>query len=720
MLDGGSINRQQHANPLRTLAEEFSALRKAAGLRNELYLRRLEKERLLDVASQMYRFIETAVAQLNAQDTVELNGMIPSPVVVSRHERRRSSGSQKTDLMSPRSDKSRGNLDDQHSGNLSPARSDIDPRVRNGSWVGNKSAAFDDVTSPQMSPRPDMSPGVVPLTRTAMKNFESVMPPAQSLVPGLRVGGSDSMSTGHNSDVSGAPTKFSQSHVTEDNDGIFEGVNDYLLLEEIGRGATGRVMKACHMETNKTYAVKIVPRELVVDERRTTKLQSSNADAEVVFRKEVCVMKALKHKSIVRLLEVIDDPAEKQVYLVMPLLADPILKFDDRRECERLEPEKASTYIRQVIAGLQYLRRHRIVHRDLKPDNIVLSQEGRAVLVDFGQSEWGQRKEDEEEGLGEQEMSHSDRTSHSGSSSGGGWRGKQTRNLGTPAFTAPEVINGTSADYPQDVWSLGVIIYSMMYGRLPFVGGPGARGRQELYDRILNDEPHYDDNDVSYLWNLMIQQCLMKNPKERIALGDLKRHPAMSSVAMSVGSRSTSSAASEMEFSMMSPTTDGLSLEDVLMPVRHMKGVANTTGGFLSTDPKPPAPLMDARVQGSPTTMRDRSDSLGGDRRIPPPPGGMPRPAHANGNNSAASNSLQNTMLAESPSGVLSPDVNASDGLVLKSPIFREVRSGEEKLRYRLSASPAGTTTPSASPIRLTRVQQIRSQTAAASASPKD
>jgi hypothetical protein len=104
MLDGGSINRQQHANPLRTLAEEFAALRKAAGLRNELYLRRLEKERLLDVASQMYRFIESAVAQLNAQDTVELNGMIPSPTVASRHERRRSSGSQKTDLMSPRSD----------------------------------------------------------------------------------------------------------------------------------------------------------------------------------------------------------------------------------------------------------------------------------------------------------------------------------------------------------------------------------------------------------------------------------------------------------------------------------------------------------------------------------------------------------------------------------------------------------------------------------------
>jgi len=530
------------------------------------------------------------------------------------------------------------------------ARSNVDPRVVNGSFYGDLTGeavaamagttGTDPLTTPdtdrletttQQSDPAAQSRTVLTadaIRRATSNEHQQQQQPRPNhttptssgqgggLIPGLRVAGASdrgSLSGGDSArtDDSMADTKFSRSMAsTGDVDELFDAVNDYVLMDEIGRGQTGRVMRAVHAETAQMYAIKIIPRGLVVEQRRdAAAAAASDAKAAAVkFKREVKVLKRLKNKRIVRLLEVIDDPGEDQVFLVMPLIENgPMLRFNDDRTCDVYSTETAARYVSDIASGLQYLKRHRIVHRDLKPDNILLTEDDRCVLVDFGQSEWGRRDDadDDDAGarrrrrgasslsssvtgtdgddgggssMGERAMSNA-----SGSTVGlGGGGGSQprssakpvaNRHAGTPAFMAPEVIDGALPDYPADVWALGVIIYAMLYGRLPFRSRHGgARGQLELFEQIVHAEPPYSD-DVEYLWNDLIQACLQKVPAQRIALADVRRHPALQSGGIALGARSSQSSLAASDFGSSfggpTPTEFDLDEEAVTLPARR-------------------------------------------------------------------------------------------------------------------------------------------------------
>jgi serine/threonine protein kinase len=650
-------------------------------------------------------------------------------------------------------------------GNISPARSDIDHRVVNGSFVGQEGdstatpsetprAATEGRLDVERSPAKDDGrnhrppPGVTPLTTKMMKTFDRLP---------LMVVHDDVQSSGGESDMSASETKFSQSRMTEDNKDVFDGVNEYLLIEEVGRGQTGRVMKAVHAETCVEYAIKIVNRTLVVDHRHGSK-PLTGSDAERAFKREVAVMRRLKHKSIVRLLEVIDDPAEGNVYLVMPLLKGPLVRFDEHRRCQRVSVDKVSTYVRQIVGGLQYLRKHRIVHRDLKPDNILLDEKGSAVLVDFGQSEWHHEVPADEEDYASPSGSDCDDDEHADVPSQHGADvmssdpcaslstfsnptlaadqaargrrpakspragtpaalGRTERNLGTPAFMAPEVINGAAPDFAGDVWSLGVIVYAMLYGQLPFSGHGG--GRVALYDAILTEEPHYDDEAVDFIWNLLVQNCLTKDPRERISLGDLKRHPAVQRQSGPATARSVSSATSDLEMSATFHSgfdggEDSCVLDDSVVPYQRPPPRAFPRGGpyrCLNSSPASPAKsashlhptsaLTSPFIMGtavvpiiSPRAVSTTSESQS-QGSYPAAPlegstaGGVrARLAEINARERASS------LRADAPPRSVTPlDRSPMPDGSLASPVFREFRGGERDAqeRFRLTHS---TSTP--------------------------
>jgi len=106
------------------------------------------------------------------------------------------------------------------------------------------------------------------------------------------------------------------------------------------------------------------------------------------MQREIAIMKKCRHKNIVPLYEVIDDPGQNHIYLVMQYIEHgPVVSLGkDGRANRQVEPDVAMQYARQLLAGLQYLHNHNVVHRDIKPDNILLGEHDRVFLSDFGVS----------------------------------------------------------------------------------------------------------------------------------------------------------------------------------------------------------------------------------------------------------------------------------------------------------------------------------------------
>ena len=259
---------------------------------------------------------------------------------------------------------------------------------------------------------------------------------------------------------------------------------------------------------------------LQVDIAESSSCDFSTAPTPKQFQDEVEVMKKLHHRNVVRLIEVIDDPADSNLYLVMPYCdRGPIMSLGKELVANPLDVDVAKGYMRQITAGLAYLHSHGLAHLDLKPDNILLDGTLTCYLSDFGTSKFiKKRYEVQQEG----ELSQLS-----------GFRG-------TPAFAAPEVISVHTYDpFAADMWSLGVTFYALIFGRLPFSGATLPL----LLECILHTEPDFttkpsynvsvredgDDEgpDLTDAIDLM-KLLLQRNPLNRPKATSVRSHPFIS------------------------------------------------------------------------------------------------------------------------------------------------------------------------------------------------
>uniref|UniRef100_A0A8C2TBZ8 Calcium/calmodulin dependent protein kinase kinase 1 n=1 Tax=Coturnix japonica TaxID=93934 RepID=A0A8C2TBZ8_COTJA len=209
---------------------------------------------------------------------------------------------------------------------------------------------------------------------------------------------------------------------------------------------------------------------------------------------EIAILKKLDHVNVVKLIEVLDDPAEDNLYMVTLLL--PSRAVMEVPSEEPFSEDQARLYFRDIVLGIEYLHYQKIIHRDIKPSNLLLGDDGHVKIADFGVS-------NQFEGNDAQLSS----------------------TAGTPAFMAPEAISNTGKSFSGkalDVWAMGITLYCFVYGKCPFID----EYILGLHNKIKSKPVEFpEESQISDELKELILRMLDKNPETRITVPEIKVHP---------------------------------------------------------------------------------------------------------------------------------------------------------------------------------------------------
>ena len=255
----------------------------------------------------------------------------------------------------------------------------------------------------------------------------------------------------------------------------------YQLLAEIGRGAMGTVFQALDPEIDRLVAIK------------TFSAIDSTSHEGAVFRdrfvQEARAAGRLAHPGIVAIYDRGEEPATRTPYIVMEYIAGQPLNRLLAESGGRLDERYALTIAKEIAEALAYAHEKGVVHRDIKPANILISEDGNAKIADFGVAR----------------IDTSTMTFHG-------------QLLGTPAFMSPEQLTGGQVDGRSDIFSLGVILYTMLMGHRPFQGN----GASTIGFKVVNQHPlpittvHLDLSKDS---EFVVARAMAKNPADRYQTG---------------------------------------------------------------------------------------------------------------------------------------------------------------------------------------------------------
>uniref|UniRef100_Q9QYZ6 Sperm motility kinase 2A n=1 Tax=Mus musculus TaxID=10090 RepID=SMK2A_MOUSE len=247
----------------------------------------------------------------------------------------------------------------------------------------------------------------------------------------------------------------------------------YEMLGTIGHGGSTKVKLARHRLTGTHVAVKMIP-------KREYWCKPLMSEAELLMMAD--------HPNIISLLQVIE--TKKKVYLIMELCEGKSL-YQHIRNAGYLQEDEARALFKQLLSAINYCRNQGIVHRDLKPDNIMVEKDGRVKIIDFG--------------LGIQV------------------KPGQKLNLfcGTYPFSAPEVLLSRPYDGPKiDVWTLGVVLYFMVTGKIPF----DAASIEKLRKQIVAGKYSVPCR-LSVKLHHLITLLMTDNPELRPTVAEVMMHP---------------------------------------------------------------------------------------------------------------------------------------------------------------------------------------------------
>jgi len=257
-------------------------------------------------------------------------------------------------------------------------------------------------------------------------------------------------------------------------------VGNYTIEETLGEGTFGKVKKGTHILTGERVAIKILEKSKIKTEADLTRIT-----------REIKILKRIHHVNCIRLLEVIDTP--QQIFLMTEFLDGGEI-FDYIVKRSRLAENEASVFLGQILDGLEYLHKNHVIHRDLKPENLLLQRQ-----ID---GSWGIKIADY------------------------GLSNTNEENIllktacGSPCYAAPEMIAGKHYEGSKsDIWSLGVVLYALICGYLPFEDGDTS----VLYRKILGAKykcPRF----LSIEAQDLLSKILDTNPSTRITIAGIRNH----------------------------------------------------------------------------------------------------------------------------------------------------------------------------------------------------
>lgn len=237
-------------------------------------------------------------------------------------------------------------------------------------------------------------------------------------------------------------------------------ISHYEIVQEIARGGMGIVYRARDLSLNRTVALKALPI-----------FTSSDPIARQRFEREAQAASALNHPNIVTIYDLVSD--EHASYIVMEFIEGKTL--GEIIPLSGLPPEQAIRYALQLADALGCAHEAGIIHRDLKPQNVIITRRGHVKILDFGVAKL------KAEPTGQ--LATHDNLTHPGAF------------LGTTYYAAPEQFKAGEIDQRTDVYSLGVVFYQMLVGRVPFYSDNPLELLQAIYHEppkpLRHTHPHY-------------------------------------------------------------------------------------------------------------------------------------------------------------------------------------------------------------------------------------
>src|SRR5438445_3322619 len=245
----------------------------------------------------------------------------------------------------------------------------------------------------------------------------------------------------------------------------------YKILRKLGAGGMANVYLAEDQELGRRVAIKILDDRHAADEQFTER-----------FRREAKNAAALSHQNIVSIYD--RGEAEGTYYIAM--------EFLDGRSLKELIITRgpapisiAIDYARQILAGLRFAHRHGIVHRDIKPHNVIVDAEGRAKVTDFGIAHAGASQMTEAGSI-----------------------------IGTAQYLSPEQARGTQVDQTSDLYSLGIVLYELLTGTVPFTGDTPVEIAMKHLSAVP-ERPSAKRPEIPHDLDMVVLRALAKDPADR-------------------------------------------------------------------------------------------------------------------------------------------------------------------------------------------------------------
>jgi len=260
-------------------------------------------------------------------------------------------------------------------------------------------------------------------------------------------------------------------------------ISHYKILEKLGEGGMGVVYLAEDTKLKRKVAIKFLPHHI-----------SSNNEDRQRFEIEAQAAAALNHPNIAHIYAI--EETEDEMFIVMEYIDGRELK--NKIEASPIPSEEVIKTALQIAEGLEAAHKRGVVHRDIKSSNIMITEDGKVKIMDFGLAKI----------------------------KGGTEITKIGATIGTTAYMSPEQAKGETVNHLTDIWSLGIVIYEMLAGKLPF----DRDYEQAILYAILNEEPKPISSfrtDIPVVLERIVLKSMNKKPAERYqsiksVLDDLK------------------------------------------------------------------------------------------------------------------------------------------------------------------------------------------------------